>query len=49
MWQPPLPRAAGPELEEALRMLEDQTGAPVAVESVQRKGETARRHSDMAA
>ena len=40
---------AGPELEEALRMLEDQTGAPVAVESVQRKGETARRHSDMAA
>ncbi|MBL6431142.1 MAG: hypothetical protein HPM95_07660 [Alphaproteobacteria bacterium] len=29
---------AGPELEEALRMLEDQTGAPVAVGSVQRKG-----------
>jgi succinoglycan biosynthesis transport protein ExoP len=40
---------AGPELEEALRMLEDQTGAPVAVEPVQRKGETARRHPDMAA
>ncbi|WP_037544970.1 exopolysaccharide transport family protein [Stappia stellulata] len=40
---------AGPELEDALRMLEDQTGAPVAVESVQRKGETARRHPDMAA
>lgn len=40
---------AGPELEEALRMLEDQTGAPVAVEPVKRKGETARRPSDMAA
>lgn len=38
---------AGPELEAALRMLEDQTGAPVVVETLSRDG--ARACADMAA
>lgn len=41
---------AGPELEEALRMLEDQTGAPVAIESSgEGSPQAARGRSDMAA
>ena len=40
---------AGPELEEALRMLEQQTGAPVDVETVGRDRASARSSPDMAA
>ena len=41
---------AGPELEDALRMLEDQTGAPVAIESSgEGAPQAARGRSDMAA
>lgn len=40
---------AGPELEEALRMLEEHTGAPVAIETVSRDDGGKRPRSDMAA
>ncbi len=40
---------AGPELEAALRMLEDHTGAVVVVEPTKPKGDTPRVRTDMAA
>ena len=40
---------AGPELEAALRMLEEHTGAAVVVESIKPKGDATRVRTDMAA